>query len=346
MKIEAAKLPAEYKSKGDIVISGTDKLDIPDIGVNIGGHGEGYIIRETLDWDPVANEDGSLGGAMALGDDIYIYAIADSSGVAQLVASKNISVPDGYTASESRRIGGFHYGRWRPEAYRFDENYSPSTQIVPTSVWDQNHRPTCDPSGMVEIIQDEFWADIYLNSEDGSAWPNTVPLSRYNATPLSGAEGYARFYDYPRLAENAGKRLPYLWEFYRYAEGSPQGHDNDNDTAWSDTSNTDRTTTGAVAKAVSTKGVVDCAGNLWEPTLDHYDETGTHNYDRTITENGKDSTEARGEIYHVRWRFWLAGQNWTGGVQAGALSGSSNSNPEYVNSYTGLRCVASAQRRQ
>src|SRR5690606_40667701 len=66
------------------------------------------------------------------------------------------------------------------------------TQIVPTSVWDLGHRPKCDPTGMVEVIPGRLWVDIYLNSEDGQPWPNTVPLSRFGAMPLTGTEGYAR----------------------------------------------------------------------------------------------------------------------------------------------------------
>src|SRR5690606_19589996 len=105
-----------------------------------------------------------------------------------------------------------------------------------------------------EVIPGRLWADIYLNSEDGQAWPNTVPLSRFGAMPLTGTEGYARLLDYPRLLANAGKRLPTVAEFFVYADGAPQGDDDSNSTAWARTSNTAPTTTGAVAKAVSTTG--------------------------------------------------------------------------------------------
>ena len=343
--IEAAKMPGFQTLMGRMAAAGDTTLDVPDMALNIGGHGQGFIVKEALDWDPVANEDGTLGGALTLGDDVYLYAVADASGVAQLVASKNITVPDGYTAAETRRIGGFHYGRWRPIAERYNKAYDPATIIVPTSVWDQAHRPDCDPTGMVEVIPDQLWADIYLNSEDGSPWPETVPLSRYDATPLSGSEGYSRYLDLPYLAANAGKRLPTVAEFFRYADGAPEGGENDNDTAWSDTSNSSRTATGTVAKAVSCVGVVDPAGNLWEPTLDHYDEAGTDNWDRTIVENGKDSSELRGEIRHARWRFWVAGGSWGVGAWCGARCANASNLPEHVHRYSGLRCVAPARRQ-
>jgi formylglycine-generating enzyme required for sulfatase activity len=196
---------------------------------------------------------------------------------------------------------------------------------------------------MVEVIPDQLWADIYLNSEGAGTWPDTVPVSQYNATPLSGAEGYSRFLDYPYLAGNAGKRLPTLAEFYRYADGSPQGNDADNDLAWSNTANTDRTATGTVAKAISSLNVVDCAGNLWEPTTDIYDEGGTFGWDSTILDNGKDSAESRGELNHARWRFFIAGGYWGHGVRVGARCAYSGSTLESVNSLTGLRCVAPAK---
>ena len=168
-----------------------DTLDLPEGMVNIGGNSLGYLLAAQTDWDPVANSDGSFAG-LALGDDAYIYAVADASGTAQWVASKNSTVPDGETADTSRKIGGFHYGRVRELADAFSVGASLAVQIVPNSVWDLNHRPTCTPTGMVEVIPGKLWVDIYLASEDGAAWPDTVPLSRFDATPLTSAEGYSR----------------------------------------------------------------------------------------------------------------------------------------------------------
>lgn len=319
-----------------------DTLNLPEGMVNIGGNSKGYLLEAISGWDPVANSDGSF-SSLALGDDICIYAVQDSSGIARWIASKNSTVPTGYTAANSRKIGGFHYGRWRPLSERYSASFVPTVQIVPTSVWDLGHRPKCDPTGMVEVIPGRLWADIYLNSEDGQAWPNTVPLSRFNATPLTGAEGYSRYLDYPRLLANAGKRLPTVAEFYVYADGAPQGNDGNNDTAWSATSNSGRTQTGAVAKSVSCTGVVDAVGNVWDPCSDMYDVgslvTADYQWDRTSVENGKDASIPRGEIYHVRWRMWFAGGWFGGGAQCGARCASSGDNPESVTADVGLRGV-------
>jgi formylglycine-generating enzyme required for sulfatase activity len=46
--------------------------------------------------------------------------------------------------------------------------------------------------------------------------------------------------------------------------GSPAGLDNANTNAWSATSNTGRGVTGSVVNAVSSVGVVDAVGRVWE----------------------------------------------------------------------------------
>jgi hypothetical protein len=337
--IEAAKTPAFHSIMGSMMVSGETLLDIPDQAINIGGHGRGFIIRETLDFDPSTTQDGTL-DTLELGDDVYIFAVAHSSGVAQLVATKNITGPTGVDPLNSRRIGGFHFGRWRPLSERYNKSFEPPTIIVPTSVWDLNNRPRSEPTGMVKTPGGRFWADIYMASEDGGAWPNTIPLSRFGATPLSGIEGYARLLDLPLLAANAGKRLPTVPEFFIYADGAPEGNAANNDTAWSATSNSGRTATGTVAKAVSTCGVVDAAGLLWEPTLDHYDQSGTWAWNRSRTTTGKDGSQLRGEVYDVRWRFWLAGGLWGDGSQCGSRTAYSNAAPEIVGADVGLRCVS------
>ncbi|WP_417441928.1 SUMF1/EgtB/PvdO family nonheme iron enzyme [Idiomarina sp.] len=346
--IEAAKMPGFIAIMGQVAAAGATTLNIPDMAVNIGGHGQGFIINALSGWSPVDNQDGTIGSEMQLGDDIYLYATANPTGVADLVASKNITAPDGYDTLNSRRIGGFHFGLWRPTSERYNKAYVPQTIIVPTSVWDQNHRPTCDPSGMVEVIKGQLWADIYLSSEDGTPWPETVPLSRYGATPLSGANGFSRFLDTPILAANSGKRLPTVAEFFRYADGSPEGDDTNNDTAWCATSNSDHAATGTVVKAVSCVGVVDAVGNLWEPTSEHYDIGSLNDSDfvdvRTDLENGKDSSHMRGEANIVKWRLYLVGGGKVNGSSAGARTIAANNNPVNVISSVGLRCVAPARQ--
>jgi len=259
-------------------------------------------------------------------------------------------VPTGYTASNSRKIGGFHYGRVRPVASRYDAAYAPAVQIVPNSCWDLQHRPTCDPTGMVEVVPGKLWVDIYLSSEGAGTWPENTPVSAYGATPIKD-DVYARV-DFHLLTRNAGKRLPSAEEFLTYAEGAPQGNDANNDTAWSATTNTGPTSTGAVAKAVSMFNVVDAAGNLWEWLDDHYDLglEGRAAWSTAIVDVGKDAAFARGQAYTYvygtsdtsSWRGFLGGGPFDVGVRCGARCLHSVADPWGAYGTVGLRCVCDA----
>lgn len=340
-----------FELMGSIVASGAMRLDIPEGILNIGGNGKGYVLEPLTDWDLTAvdNQDGSL-DALALGDDVYLYAVQSDDGRAGLIASTNITVPGGYTSADSRKIGGFHYGRVREVADRYNSSITPATQIVPNSVWDLKHRPTCDPTGMVEVIPGKLWVDIYLNSEGSGTWPENIPVSRYGIAPIKD-DIYARS-DFHLLLRNAGKRIPSAEEFLTYAEGAPQGNDGNNDTAWSATTNSGPTTTGAVAKAVSMFNVVDAAGNLWDWLDDHYD-LGIENrnaWSTEIVDVGKDSAFARGQAYTYvygagdasSWRGFIGGGHFDIGVRCGSRCLHSSAPPWGAYGSVGLRGVCDA----
>jgi len=317
---------------------GGEVLSLPEGMVNIGGNGKGYLLRQALGWDPLAegNNDGSF-SSLTLGDDIYIYAVQDPSGVAAWLASKNSTYPVGQSAETSRKVGGFHVGRVRGIAYRYNTTYVPPVGIVPNSCWDLHHRPSCDPPGMVEVVPGRLWADIYLNSEGPGTWPENIPVSRYGAT-LIRDNIYSRS-DFHQLISNAGKRLPTVEEFLRYAEGAPQGSNSSNDTAWGHTSNTGPALAGAVAKAVSQYNVVDAAGNLWDWLDDHYDIGGTWVWSAAVVNVGKDAAIPRGSVHHAGWRAFLGGGTWYYGVYCGARCLGPSADPWVAGGSVGLRGV-------
>lgn len=338
-----ASLMGQIKAVGN-------NLAIPEGQLNIGGNGKGFLIDPVASFNPASasNRDDSF-AALTLGDDIYIYACATATGFAKLVCSKNATYPTGYTALNSRKIGGFHYGRVRPIASRFDAAYAPLTTIVPNSVWDLQHRPKSDPTGMVEVIPGALWVDIYLNSTGAGAWPETVPVSKFGIMPLKD-DIYARS-DFQTLARNAGKRMPRLEEFIVYAEGCPQGSDANNDTAWSKTTNTGPAATGTVAKALSQYNVVDCAGNLWEYLDGHYDANingYVYAYNSSLFATGQDAARARGQMHTTMnsgkttsgWRTWAAGGNFNGGSRCGSRALTSLTTPWGSGGVSGLRCVS------
>ena len=333
-----------FSMNGQISAAGATTLNIPECLVNIGGNGYGYFLQPQSNWSVVdpTHHDGTL-TTLTLGDDISLFSVDANNGTsdAKLIASKNAVFPNGYDASNSRKIGGFHYGRVRPIGNRYDLAYTPSIQIVPNSVWDLKHRPTCDPSGMVEIVPGGFWADIYLNSEGAGTWPENVPVSKYGVMPIKD-DVYART-DFHLLVRNAGKRLPTVEEFLTYAEGAPAGQNGNNTYAWSANFNAGPTTTGDVDKSVSMFNVVDAVGNLWDWLDGHFDLGGNnYNQDFSVANVGKDSTMPRGSVNHVSWRCFIGGGVFYDGEHCGSRYIHSGAAPWEANSVVGLRGICNA----
>jgi len=336
INVIAAKIPGYYNASGYLEKGSGDTINVPNAGVEIDG--QGLIIEAQTNLDPLTNNDGSF-AAFALGTDYYLYACQPGPHAisAKLVFSVNSTYPTGYTADNSRKIGGFHYGRVRA----VDANGTPidsvngaygtgweddvSSAIVPNSIWDLKNRPICSPEGMVKVGR--IWVDIYLASQDTTISLSTGKLaggtckSAYNATPLTGTEDL-NWYHFNELAKRTGKRLLSLAEWCQAAEGSPQGNDADNDNAWTMTTNTARNPTGAVVRAVSAYNLCDCVGNVWE-WLDgfivRWDDTGAAGqawaWRDPMTGQGVGQLYMYDELALV---VMLAGGHWGSGVGAGS----------------------------
>ncbi len=125
----------------------------------------GNSIFETIAMT-VTVEDLDSGAAFEIGTDYCVY-ICDPTNGDETVdgdevfkVSKSSTYPSGYTAANSRKIGGFHYGVVR----RVNEQGNPVNSsgaergsgwescvyngILPNSVWTVLHRPKCDPAGV------------------------------------------------------------------------------------------------------------------------------------------------------------------------------------------------------
>ena len=97
------------------------------------------------------------------GKDVYVYACVPPSGTeAVFVVSLNSTVPSGYTATNSRKIGGFHC-LCADVGTIADHPLSGylAGEILPLSVWDLLHRAVSENEGMVYV--NGQWYDIYLN---------------------------------------------------------------------------------------------------------------------------------------------------------------------------------------
>ena len=300
-----------------------------------------------------------IGAAFAVGSDYYVY-ICDSRQDAQdeqYIISLNSTYPSGWNASNSRKIGGFHYGRCR----KINDNLQPvnssgavfgtgwesavSNGIVPRSVWTLGHRPKCSPEGMV-YLGGGTWVDIYLNSDDGAQGLK----SEYNCAPMTGTEGM-NWYTFTERLMKSGKRMPDYSEFCAYAFGSPQGLDGANTNAWTATTNTGRGTTGSVVNAVSAVGCVDAVGRVWEwlndlitraehATNADYHPTAAWGWDKKSPLRDNATKYDVGNIYQYyaySLAALIAGGGWYDGVRAGARAVGCYDYPWTVGTTRGVR---------
>jgi hypothetical protein len=214
-----------------------------------------------------------VGAGFTLGRDYYVYICDDTTNNEVYIISLNTTFPSGYNAHNSRKIGGFHFGRCRrvnhkmrpinPGGVEYGNGWESNVYmgIVPRSVWTLQHRPKCAPEGMVYAGAGR-WVDIYISSTDG----DDGLKSAHGALPLTGTEGH-NWYSFNDRLLMSGKRLLTYAEWLHAAYGSPQGLAENNDNAHTRSAapaNNARALVGSIERAVSAIGCCDCVGNVWE----------------------------------------------------------------------------------
>jgi len=293
-------------------------------------------------------------GTFQIGRDYYIYVCDDgSSNRGEYRISLNSTFPGGFTAANSRKIGGFHFGVARRTNDR-DEPINTSgvafgagweanvyNGIVPKSVWTLKHRPKCTPEGMV-YAGNGLWVDIYLSSSDGAGGIQ----SAHGIVPVTGTEGFD-WYTFVERLRTIGKRLPTHTEWITAAYGAPQGLADSNDNAWSRSAapaNNARNIAGGVARAVSAIGCRDTTGNVWEwndELVTRYDATGANAigtfrwFDLVGAGNGQVHLNSPTQIISL-----ISGGGWNNGVNAGSRCVHAAVQPWHVGTSVGARGVS------
>ena len=179
--------------------------------------------------------------ALVEGSDYAVYACADGT----VRADTSFTAPTGYTTSNSRMMGGFHYSAIPAATTLTSGQFATSGQDVvwsqamlddikginKYSIWDLHWRPACsDPRGMVYVPELRIWVDIYFtntthelgtsrhgsNVASGTVLP-LKPLSRGG----NGVDTYPRlgWWEAAEMAAIAGKRLLTEREFNNVAIG-------------------------------------------------------------------------------------------------------------------------------
>ena len=131
----------------------------------------------------------------------------------------------GYTLCENdhnhvvwgKVIGGFHYGLFGEEFEPINnikkKNSKKLVGINAYSIWDQYHRPTCDPKGMVYVPKLDIWVDIYLVSDQyeivgtSAAGHNILAGYEHHGRKLPKDETECKWQDFKEIGEKFGKRM-------------------------------------------------------------------------------------------------------------------------------------------
>ena len=159
-------------------------------------------------WDTTSGTDYTVADNRA-GKDFYLYATTSG-----LKLSANSTVPTGFDASTSRKIGGFHCLCLSVGTISGHTLTGFLTgDILPASIWDVQWKPACSPEGMVYSAEAGVWVDIYLQSGTGA-----TTRSAYLATTTDTRT----YWDHQDDLATVGKRMLSDAEFQQIALGSPE----------------------------------------------------------------------------------------------------------------------------
>jgi hypothetical protein len=192
------------------------------------------------------------------GKDYYIYACYDDTDPVDpglsLIVSLNSTYPDGWDASTSRKIGGFHTLCAAVGTISGHPLSGFATgDILPQSFWCLTHKPQgSSPEGMVYVPPLDLWVDIYLQSGTGA-----LTKSVFGAT-ITDTRTYMDHVD--DLAA-VGKAFLADEEFQVAADGSNQ---QTNIVGGADPDTTGGHTDTAGRRMISLYGLEDCCGAMWQ----------------------------------------------------------------------------------
>ena len=305
VSIATSESPTAYNRSELWQVSSRTNLVSP-AWLKVAVNGKCYVLTSatTLSLNSASSWDNSTYATASnrAGKDFYIYA-CDNSGSLKIVLSANSTVPTGYTASTSRKVGGFH-GLCLSVGTISGHTLSGyvTGDILPASVWDLLHRPVSDPEGMVWSGRE--WVDIYLASWNGSklvsVFGGTI-ADGYSSTPFHGE----------LFAEKMGlvnKRLPLRDQFVAFAKGSNEMTNIKNS---SDPGTTGGHTDTAGRRMISNIGCEDCCGVLWQWTADIMGHANNYNLDTTnktmanVIGKTEQTTSAEGD----HWAYGFGWQN-------------------------------------
>lgn len=318
-----------YYNRDQLFYSNKTNITIPkNLKINIDG--ECYIstINKVLQLSTVDTPQNLAG------KDVYIYACKPqdiSSTEPIFVLSLNSTVPTGYTASSSRKIGGFHC--LCADVGTIDGHTLSgyvTGDILPASIWDLLHRPKGDSEGLAYDEVSECWLSIYQLS-----WDGTKLVSVYNGVIADGTST-KKWHGEAFIEQlmNQKMRLPWRHEFQMAAKGSNEGTSIKNAA--------DPNTTGGHVdsnnrRMISNIGLEDCCGCFWQWAMD-LGFAGGSGWNDSVYNSNVDS-QRYGQSYGTLYRLFL-GACWHGGSGCGSRSVACNAGSSYVASHCSARSAS------
>ena len=334
--------------------------------INDGGYVKNAAVEldlnNTSSWDDTAVTDWTVAANRA-GKDFYIYLCVPSSGFdPDIVLSPNATIPDGYTASNSRKVGQFHClcedvltNVYPYENEGNDEDYVAAAyvnsalsngdvqhwmegmitgDILPFSVQDLLHRPH-DGAGKEGRTYDpgkDRWIMIYLPSWDAAS---KRLVSVCGGTIADGSSSPAfHQYRFQQIFGRQGEMLADQGEFVSLSMGSPQGV---NVAGSADQNTTGGHTATNGQRIVSLIGVEDATGVMWQWGR----EGGATNDVGAAWANAFDGNDKNvaGQHYEAPNRPFFGG-NWGDGALCGSRGSLWSYAPLRLGSSIGARGVA------
>lgn len=314
-QVACIKDKSNYFSRDSLFTSNKTFIVIPkNMRINI--NGEAYISTRN-----VTLNTSTLGENLA-GKDVYIYALAGSGTEPDFVLSLNSTVPTGYTAENSRKIGGFHC---LCKDVGIIEGHALSGyvagDILPATRWDLEHRPKGSPEGFAYEELTNCWIAIYLPS-----WDGTKLVSVYNGVIADGSSAKKWHGEafYEQFAKQ-GMRLVWRHEFQMGAKGS---NEQTNIQGSSDPNTTGGHIDTAGRRMISNIGLEDCCGVLWQFAMD-LGFAGGSGWTNSVYNSTVDD-RSYGQTYGTLYRL-LLGSRWSEGAYCGSRSAYCDVSSAYVN---------------
>lgn len=303
-------IPALYER--DVAISGSKvTVSTPNsLWVNINGlmrktsSSTALSLSSASSWDSTATD--YTISANRAGKNFYVYACEQSTEEPKFVLSANSTVPAGYTASTSRKVGGFHC---LSVAVGTISGHTltgyVAGDILPQSVWDLKHKPRNNrPEGMVYDPKSNLWIDIYLVSGTG------INTASVNGGTICDNRNWMDFVD---DLGAVGKRMLTDIEFQLASSGCNEGT---NIAGGADPGTTTGHTDTAGRRMISNIGCEDMAGVMWQWIDEQsYQYAGTSSFAWVNQTGNKGQLYLQGGTADVKL---VAGGSWVDGAHCGS----------------------------